>query len=71
MAHLIKVHALDLNHDNGRDYIPILVNLDNVTSVEPSKVHTIIYTKDGSSIGIRVKETLEQILNASKINKDG
>lgn len=69
MAHLIKVHALDLNHDNGRDYMPILVNLDNVTSIEPSKVHTIIYTKDGSPSGIRVKETLEQILNASKASK--
>ena len=66
MAHLIKVHALDLTHDNGRDYIPILVNLDNVTSIEPSKVHTIIYTKNGSPTGIRVKENLEQILNASK-----
>lgn len=69
MAHLIKVHALDLNHDNGKDYIPILINLDNVTSIEPSKVHTIIYTKDGSPTGIRVKETLEQILNASKNSK--
>jgi hypothetical protein len=66
MAHLIKVHALDTTHDNGRDYIPMLVNLDNVTSIEPSKIHTIIYTKDGSPTGIRVKETLEQILNASK-----
>ena len=66
MAHLIKVHALDTTHDNGRDYIPILVNLDNVTSIEPSKIHTIIYTKDGSPAGIRVKETLEQILNSSK-----
>ena len=69
MAHLIKVHALDTNLDNGRDYIPILVNLDNVTSIEPSKIHTIIYTKDGSPTGIRVKETLEQILNASKNTK--
>jgi len=66
MAHLIKVHALELNHDNGRDYIPILINLDNITSIEPSKVHTIIYTKDGAAAGIRVKETLDQILNLSK-----
>jgi hypothetical protein len=69
MAHLIKVHALDTTHDNGRDYIPMLVNLDNVTSIEPSKIHTIIYTKDGSPTGIRVKETLDQILNLSKNNK--
>ena len=63
MAHLIKVHALDLTHDNGKDYIPILINLDDVTSIEPSKVHTIVYTKNGSATGIRVKENLDQILN--------
>ena len=66
MAHLIKVHALDLTHDNGKDYIPILINLDDVTSVEPSKVHTIVYTKNGSATGIRIKENLDQILNLSR-----
>lgn len=69
MAHLIKVHALDLTHDNGKDYIPILINLDDVISIEPSKVHTIIYSKSGSASGVRVKETLDQILNLSKNNK--
>jgi hypothetical protein len=69
MAHLIKVHALDLTHDNGKDYIPILINLDDVTSIEPSRVHTIIYTKNGPLTGIRVKETLDQILQLSKNNK--
>jgi hypothetical protein len=69
MAHLIKVHALDLTHDNGKDYIPILINLDDVTSIEPSKVHTIIYTNNGSAGGIRVKENLDQILQLSKNNK--
>ena len=69
MAHLIKVNALDHTHDNGKDYIPILINLDDVTSIEPSKVHTIIYTKNGTATGIRVKETLDQILNLSKNNK--
>jgi hypothetical protein len=66
MAHLIKVHALDLTHDNGKDYIPILINLDDVTSIEPSKVHTIVYTKNGSATGIRIKENLDQILNLSR-----
>ena len=66
MALLIKVHALDLTHDNGKDYIPILINLDDVTSIEPSKVHTIVYTKNGSATGIRVKENLDQILNLSR-----
>jgi hypothetical protein len=66
MAHLIKVHALDLTHDNGKDYIPILINLDDVTSIEPSRVHTIVYTKNGSATGIRIKENLDQILNLSR-----
>jgi hypothetical protein len=65
MAHLIKVHLLDLTHDNGKDYIPSLINLDDVVSVEPSKVHSIIYTKNNSQ-GIKVKESLDQILNLSK-----
>lgn len=69
MAHLVKVHALDVTHDNGKDYVPILINLDDVMTIEPSKVHTIIYTKSGSETGIRVKETLEQILNLSKNSK--
>lgn len=66
MAHLIKIHALDLTHDNGKDYTPILINLDDVSTIEPSKVHTIIYTKNSSQHGIKVKETLEQILALSK-----
>ena len=66
MAHLIKVHALDTTHDNGRDYIPILINLDDVTSIEASKIHTIIYTNNGSVVGTRVRETLDQILSLSK-----
>ena len=65
MAHLIKVHLLDLTHDNGKDYIPALINLDDVVSVEPSKVHSIIYTKNNTQ-GIKVKESLDQILNLSK-----
>lgn len=69
MAHLIKVHALDLTHDNGKDYIPILINLDDVTSIEPSKVHTIIYTNNGNTGGIRVRENLDQILQLSRSNK--
>ena len=65
MAHLIKLHLLDLTHDNNKDYIPALINLDAVVSIEPSKVHSIIYTKS-SSQGIRVKETLDQILTLSR-----
>jgi hypothetical protein len=39
--------------------------LDAVVSIEPSKVHSIIYTKSNSQ-GIRVKESLDQILTLSK-----
>jgi hypothetical protein len=65
MAHLIKVHLLDLTHDNGKEYIPALINLDAAVSIEPSKVHSIIYTKSNPQ-GIRVKESLDQILALSK-----
>jgi hypothetical protein len=65
MAHLIKVHLLDLTHDNGKDYYPALINLDAAVSIEPSKVHSIIYTKSNPQ-GIRVKESLDQILALSK-----
>ena len=65
MAHLIKLHLLDLTHDNKKDYIPALINLDAAVSIEPSKVHSIIYTKSNPQ-GIRVKESLDQILALSK-----
>jgi hypothetical protein len=65
MAHLIKLHLLDLTHDNKKDYIPALINLDAVVSIEPSKVHSIIYTKSNSQ-GIIVKESLDQILALSE-----
>lgn len=65
MAHLIKVHLLDLTHDNSKEYIPALINLDAAVSIEPSKVHSIIYTKSNPQ-GIRVKESLDQILALSK-----
>jgi hypothetical protein len=67
MAHLIKLNQLDLNHDNTRDYIPILFNLDRVISMEPSSSgkHTVINTSQNGS-GIRVKETIEEILKMSR-----
>ena len=66
MAHLIKLNQLDLNHDNTRAYIPILFNLDRAISMEPSvsgKHTAIITTHNGA--GIRVKETLDEILKLS------
>lgn len=67
MAHLIKLNQLDLNHDNTRDYIPILFNLDRVISMEPSSSgkHTVINTSQNGP-GIRVRETIEEILEMSR-----
>lgn len=67
MAHLIKLNQLDLNHDNSRTYIPILFNLDRAISMEPSPSgkHTVINTSQNGP-GIRVKETIDQILAMSK-----
>lgn len=66
MAHLIKLNQLDLNHDNTRTYIPILFNLDRAISMEPSPSgnHTLINTSQNGS-GIRVRETLDEILKLS------
>jgi hypothetical protein len=68
MAHFVKLHQLDLTHDNSRNYIPVLFNLDTVVNIEPSKVHSIIYTRWNNN-GIRVKETLDEILKLSKEQK--
>jgi hypothetical protein len=66
MAHLIKLNQLDMNHDNTRTYIEILFNLDRAISMEPSPSgnHTIITTSQTGST-IRVKETLDEILELS------
>ena len=66
MAHFIKLHQLDLNHDNSRTYTPILVNLDTVVSIEPSisNKHSLIITRWNNN-GVRVKETLDEIYKLS------
>mgnify|MGYP006282107677 FL=1 len=69
MAHLIKLHQLDLTHDNKRNYIPVLFNLDTVVSIEPgNKIHSVIYTRWNSN-GVRVRETLDEILELSNGGK--
>jgi len=73
MAHFVKLHQLDLNHDNGKTYQPIIFNLDTVVSIEPSPSgkHSIITTRWTSTAGVRVKETLDDILSLSRdCNKD-
>jgi hypothetical protein len=67
MAHFVKLHQLDLHHDNSMNYTPILFNLDTVVSIEhsPSKKHSIIITRWNNN-GIRVKETLDDIYKLSR-----
>lgn len=65
MAHLIKLNVLDMQHDNSKTYIPTLVNLDSVITIESSHVHSILNMKWGTS-GLKVKETIEEILKMSK-----
>lgn len=68
MAHFIKLNVLDPSHDansNKREYIPQLINLDMVVSVEPSKVHSLVFVKNNQQ-PIRVKESLDEILFLSK-----
>lgn len=69
MAHFIKVNVLDPSHDGdpkNRTYIPTLINLDLVVSIEPSKVHSLIFTKNNQQQPIRVKESLDELLKLSK-----
>ena len=67
MAHFVKLHQLDLHHDNSMAYTPILFNLDTVVSIEssPSKKHSIIITRWNNN-GIRVKETLDDIYKLAR-----
>jgi hypothetical protein len=69
MAHLIKLNVLDPSHDNGkRVYNPTLINLDMVINIEPSKIHSLVFTKNNQQ-PIRVKESLDEILTLSKCGK--
>ena len=65
MAHLIPLRALDVKHDNGKSYDTVLFNLDSVTSIEKSYVHSIVYTQNNPR-GIRVMESLDEILELAK-----
>lgn len=69
MAHLIKLNVLDPSHDvnsNKQEYIPQLINLDMVVSVEPSKVHSLVFVKNNQQQPIVVKESLDEILSLCK-----
>jgi|TARA_S200002703_G_scaffold22849_1_gene19615 hypothetical protein len=72
MAHFIKLNQLDVGHAQGeKTYIPTLFNLDTIISIEPSSphlqnTHSIIQTRWSNNI--KVKETLDEILELSKTN---
>lgn len=70
MAHFIKLNVLDPGHDGEKDrnYISTLINLDMVVSIEPSKIHSLIFTKNNQQ-PIKVKENLDEILKLSKCCK--
>lgn len=71
MAHFIKLNVLNHGHEEGkeRNYISTLINLDMVVSIEPSKIHSLIFTKNNSTQPIRVRESLDEILKLSKCCK--
>ena len=71
MAHFVKLNVLDPGHDDtenqsNRKYNPQLINLDMVINAEQSKVHSLIFTKNSQHYPIRVKESLDEILELSK-----
>lgn len=72
MAHFIKLHQLDVTHENEKTYNPILFNLDTVVTIEPSVSgkHSVITTRWSSAHGIKVRETLDEILELSRECKD-
>lgn len=47
-------------------YVPTLINLDMVLSIEPSKIYSLIFTKNHPTHPIRVRENLDEILKLSK-----
>lgn len=67
MAHLIKLYVADVEHNSTIKYKPALFNLDTVVQIEPDVSdgnHSIILTR-WSNEGIKVKESLDEILELS------
>ena len=71
MAHFVKLNVLDPGHDDAenktnRKYNSQLINLDMVVNVEQSRVHSLIFTKNNQHHPIRVRESLDEILELSR-----
>jgi hypothetical protein len=71
MAHLIKLNKLDTNHEFTGNTVPILFNLDAALGIESSinGKYSLIFSRWGHLDGIKVKESLDEILKLSKDNK--
>lgn len=71
MAHLVKLHRMDKQHDGNNTYDPVLYNLDTIVSMEisPTGTHTILSTR-WNPVGDMVKETLDEILTLSRSNTE-
>lgn len=67
MAHFIKLNVLKPGYEEApkKEYTHNLINLDRVTNVEQSKIHSLIFTENSRN-PIRVKESLDEILFLSK-----
>jgi len=67
MAHFIKLNVLKPGFEESlkKEYSQNLINLDRVSNVEQSRIHSLIFTEN-SRHPIRVKENLDEILCLSK-----
>jgi len=67
MAHFIKLNVLKPGFEEvpKKEYTHNLINLDQVSNIEQSKIHSLVFTEH-SQRPIRVKESLDEILNLSK-----
>lgn len=67
MAHFIKLNVLKPGFEESpkKEYSQNLINLDRVTNVEQSRIHSLIFTENLRH-PIRVKESLDEILCLSK-----
>lgn len=67
MAHFIKLNVLKPGFEEiqEKEYTHNLINLDQVFNIKQSRIHSLIFTEH-SQHPIRVKESLDEILNLSK-----
>lgn len=71
MAHFIKLNVLKPGFEEviKKEYTQNLINLDQVSNIEQSRIHSLVFTED-SQRPIRVKESLDEILFLSKSHRE-